>query len=85
MAFSGTYKEVVPNSRLVATQLFEQMPQAGEAIITTTFTESDGKTQLEQRQLYPSKEALDGALASGMTEGMRVTFAQLEEVARELT
>jgi uncharacterized protein YndB with AHSA1/START domain len=84
MAFSGVYKEVVPNAKLVATQIFEQMPHAGEAIVTTTFVETDGKTHLELRQLFPTKEALDGAVATGMTEGMRVTFGQLDELVREL-
>ena len=84
MAFSGVFREVVPNAKLVSTQLFEQMPQAGEAIVTTTFAERDGKTYLELHQLFPSKEALVGAVASGMTDGMRVTFAQLEDLLREL-
>ncbi|HEY3807023.1 MAG TPA: SRPBCC family protein [Kofleriaceae bacterium] len=85
MAFSGVYKEVVPNAKLVATQVFEQMPHAGEAVVTTTFVETDGKTHLEVRQLAASKEALDAAIASGMTDGMRITFAQLEELCHELS
>lgn len=80
MAFSGVFNEVVPDARIVATQLFEQMPHAGEAITTTTFAEHGGTTRLELRQLFPTKEALDGAVASGMTDGMRVTFAQLDEL-----
>jgi uncharacterized protein YndB with AHSA1/START domain len=80
MAFSGTYTEVVPPTRLVHTQLFEQMPQAGEAVVTATFTERDGATTLEVHQLYPSKQALDGAVASGMERGMRETFEQLDAV-----
>ncbi|HEY1814463.1 MAG TPA: SRPBCC family protein [Kofleriaceae bacterium] len=85
MAFSGVYKEVVPNGKLVATQVFEQMPHAGEAIVTTTFVETDGKTRVELRQLFPSKQALDGAIATGMTDGMRITFGQLDELCRELS
>ena len=46
MAFSGTYEEVTPHSRLVYTQIFEQMRAAGEAIITATFDELGGKTHL---------------------------------------
>ena len=84
MAFSGVFKEVVPNARLVATQLFEPMPQAGEATVSAIFTERGGKTHLELRQLFPSKQALDGAIATGMTEGMKLTFAQLDELIREL-
>jgi uncharacterized protein YndB with AHSA1/START domain len=84
MVFSGTYREVTPPSRLVCTQLFEQMRSAGEAIITATFAERDGKTQLVVHQLYPSKEALDGAIASGMEKGMRETYEQLEEFVAAL-
>jgi uncharacterized protein YndB with AHSA1/START domain len=78
MAFSGTYTEVVPDVRVVCTQLFEPIPQAGEAIVTATFTEAHGATTLVLHQLFPSKQALDGAVASGMEHGMRETFDQLD-------
>ena len=78
MAFSGTYTEVAAPSRLVFTQVFEQMRAAGEAIITASFTEKNGKTELVLIELYPTKAALDGAIASGMEDGMRETFEQLE-------
>jgi uncharacterized protein YndB with AHSA1/START domain len=81
MAFSGVFTEVVPNARLVTSQLFEQMPQAGEAIVTTTFVEHGTQTRLELRQLFATKAALDGAVASGMTDGMKLTFDQLAELA----
>jgi uncharacterized protein YndB with AHSA1/START domain len=80
MVFSGTYTEVVVPSRLVCTQLFEQMPGAGDAVVTATFTERHGKTELVLHQLFPSKAALDGAVASGMEGGMRITMDQLEEL-----
>ncbi len=84
MAFSGTYTEVTPFSRLVHTQLFEQMRSAGEAIVTATFDEHDGKTRLVVHQMFPSKEALDGAVASGMERGMRETYEQLEALIATL-
>jgi uncharacterized protein YndB with AHSA1/START domain len=80
MAFSGSYTEVSAPSRLVWTQVFEQMRSAGEAIVTATFDERGGKTELVLHQLYASKEALDGAIASGMERGMRETYEQLEEL-----
>lgn len=80
MVFSGTYTEVVPPTRIVFSQLFEQMPAAGEAIVTATFTERDGKTEFVLHQLFPSKEALDGAVASGMETGTRITMDQLAEL-----
>lgn len=84
MVFTGTYREVTPHTRLVCTQVFEPMRAAGEAIVTASFTERDGKTELVLHQLFPSKEALDGAVASGMEKGMRDTFEQLEELAASL-
>ena len=78
MVFSGTYLEVVPHTRLVYTQLFEPMREAGAALITATFEEVDGQTRFVAVERYPSKAALDGALASGMEHGMRETMEQLE-------
>jgi uncharacterized protein YndB with AHSA1/START domain len=83
IGFSGTYTEVTPHSRLVYTQCFEPMPGA-EAIITITFDERGGKTHLVAHELYPSKEALDGAIASGMEHGMRETMDQLDELVASL-
>jgi uncharacterized protein YndB with AHSA1/START domain len=82
--FSGRYLDVNPPARLVLTQLYERMREAGEAVVTATFAEHDGKTLLTLHQLFPSKEALDGALASGMEGGMRVTLDQLDELVAEL-
>jgi uncharacterized protein YndB with AHSA1/START domain len=84
MAFAGAFTEVVPNAKIVSTQVFEQMPQAGVAIVTVTLTETNGTTRLELLQHFPSKQALDGAIATGMTEGMKHTFAQLAELCAEL-
>jgi len=78
--FSGRYKEVNPPVRLVLTQVYERLRNAGAAVITATFEESEGRTRLTLHQLYPSKEALDGAVASGMERGMRETFDQLDEL-----
>ena len=84
MAFSGVYREVVPGARVVYTQIFEPMPNTGEGLITATFEARDGGTLLIQRELYPSKEVLDGAIASGMERGMRETLEQLEALLPDL-
>ena len=79
MAFFGRYNEVVPNSRIVWTN--EEGGEGG-AVTTVTFEQKGGKTLVVMRDLYPSKEALDEAIASGATagEGVRETFDQLEEL-----
>jgi uncharacterized protein YndB with AHSA1/START domain len=84
MAFSGVYQEVVPGARLVYTQIFEPMREAGVGLITATFEPHEGGTLLVQRELYPSKQVLDGAIASGMERGMRATLEQLDELLGEL-
>ena len=75
MVFFGRYLEVTPHSRLVWTN--EESDDA--ATTTVTFEEKDGKTVLVLHELYPSREALDGAL-SGMEGGMPEQFAQLDEL-----
>lgn len=75
MAFFGTYREVTPPSRLVWTN---DEGEDGVTITTVTFDETDGKTRLVVHDLYPSKEALDSAIASGSTGGMPDQLDQLE-------
>lgn len=84
MAFSGVYKEVENGKRVVYTQIFEPMPQSGEGIITSTYAPHRDGTLFTQRELFPSKEVLDGVIASGMEHGMRETLEQLSEVVQQL-
>ena len=77
MAFFGRYLEVTPPSRIVWTN-----DEAGEAgqVTTVTFEEKDGATQVVVHDLYPSKDALDEAIASGSTGAWSEQFAQLDEL-----
>jgi uncharacterized protein YndB with AHSA1/START domain len=77
MAFYGRYLEVTPHSRLVWTN---EEGDDGGAVTTVTFEEKGSKTLLVLHELYPSKEALDGAIASGSTDGMGETLDQLDEL-----
>lgn len=77
MEFYGRYIEVTPHSRLVWTN---EEGDDGGAVTTVTFEEEGGKTLLVMHELYPSKEALDAALASGAYDGMRETLEQLDEL-----
>ena len=79
--FFGTYLEVVPGARLVWTN--EESGDQG-AVTTVTFEEKGGKTLVTVRDLYPSKEALDAAIASGSTSGMCETLDQLVELLTSL-
>ena len=77
MEFFGRYLEVTPHSRLVWTN---EEGEDGGAVTTVTFEEKGGKTLLVVHDLYPSKDALDGAIASGATAGMPETLEQLDEL-----
>ena len=77
MEFFGTYIEVTPHSRLVWTN---DEADEGGPVTTVTFEEKAGKTLLVIHELYPSKNALDAAMASGEKSGMAETLDQLEEV-----
>ena len=81
MAFFGKYIEVVPNQRIVWTN--EEGDDEG-AVTTVTFEDKDGATLVVVHELYPSKEALDEALASGATSGWGEQFEQLDALLKEL-
>lgn len=80
MAFFGRYLEVVAPSRIVWTN------EEGEdgAVTTATFTEKDGRTTVVVHDLYPSKEALDEALASGSTGAWPEQFEALDGLVETL-
>jgi uncharacterized protein YndB with AHSA1/START domain len=75
MAFHGRYLEVTPHSRLVWTN---EEGDDGGAVTTVTFEEKGGKTLLVVHDLYPSKEALEAARASGVEAGTLEAFEQLD-------
>jgi uncharacterized protein YndB with AHSA1/START domain len=56
------------------------MPSGGPALITAEFKESDGVTTLITNMLFPSKEARDGAVSTGMTDGMEMSYVRLDEM-----
>jgi len=88
-AFSGRYEEVTPHSRLVYTAFFEPRalgPATGAepVIVTVTFDEQGGRTRVVSREVYPSKEVLDGAIATGMERGIHATMDLLDELVASL-
>ena len=80
MGMGGEYRDIDAPSRLVTTELFDQDWTGGETICTATFDERDGKTRLQTRVVYSSRQARDGALQSGMTDGMEASYARLEKI-----
>ncbi len=83
VGFHGEYREIVPNERIVSTEVYEGMPDA-EAVNTMTLTEADGRTTLEILVQHASKEHRDAHIESGMEAGMQDAMDLLEEVAVSL-
>jgi uncharacterized protein YndB with AHSA1/START domain len=83
VAFHGEYREIVPNERIVATEVYEGVPEV-EALNTVTFAEAVGRTTLSMLVQHASKEARDAHMASGMEAGMREAMDLLERVANAL-
>lgn len=81
VAFFGTYLEVTPHSRLVWTN--EEGGESGQ-VTTVTFEERGDQTLLVVHDLYPSKEALDEAIASDATGALPEQFEQLDELLVDL-
>jgi uncharacterized protein YndB with AHSA1/START domain len=80
MAFFGRYLDVVPNRRIVLTN---EEGGADGSVTTVTFEEQNGKTTVQVRELYPTKEALDAA-GTGAQEALHETFGQLDELLASL-
>lgn len=83
VAFHGEYREIVPDQRIVSTEVFEGMPDAA-AVSTATFAEQDGRTTLTILVEHTSQEHRDMHLNSGMEEGMNESLDHLEQVAASL-
>lgn len=78
LGWGGEVRELVPGSRIVQTEAFDDYP--GEAINTTTWEEKEGKTVVRVVMEYPSREVRDGVLASGMARGVEESYDRLEEL-----
>ena len=83
VGFHGEYREIVPNERLVSTEVYEGMPDA-EALDTLTLTEEDGRTKLSILVEHEKQEHRDGHIESGMEGGMQESMDALEQVAISL-
>lgn len=89
VAFHGEYREIVPNERIIMTEVYEGAPVAEgateeAALNTVTFAEADGRTTLTIRMEVSRKEIRDAIIDSGMERGMQDHMDVLEQVARSL-
>ena len=85
VAFHGEYHEIVPNEKLVNTEIFEGAPEGGAALVTCTFEDiGDGRTTLSMLTTVDSQEIRDTILATGMETGAQEGLDILETIAIEL-
>ncbi len=80
MGLGGVHREIARPERVVNTQLYDQDWTGGEAVGTLQLTGKNGVTHSTNTVRYQSKEARDGALASGMDQGMVAGYNRLEEL-----
>lgn len=90
VAFHGEYKEIVPNERVVTTEVFEGIPvpegeEENATLNTMTLTAAGGTTELAVLVDCRDRETRDAIISSGMEDGMQDAYDLLEEVAISLS
>ena len=83
VAFHGEFREIVPDERIVSTEVYEGAPD-GQAVNLITFTEDGDHTTLAILMQLESREVRDAIIATGMETGMQEAMDLLEEIARSL-
>ncbi len=87
--FHGEFLKVEPREQLQHTQIYDpgdvggSMGEDGESLVTVTFEEEDGVTTVTTLMDFGSKEARDAAMATGMTDGMEMSFQALDSLVAE--
>jgi uncharacterized protein YndB with AHSA1/START domain len=87
--FFGKFTDVAEPGRIAHTQYYDpgdiggSMPVGDPALISTDFTESNGVTTLTMTMTFPSKEARDGAVSTGMTDGMEMGYARIDDMLKQ--
>ena len=79
---AGVHKEVVPFERIVTSERMEGFD--GEAINTLVLEESGGRTTVTTTMLFASKAARDGALQTGMSDGMAMGYDRMDDLLAEM-
>ncbi len=87
VAFHGEYRELVPDERIVTTEVYEGAPEpypGDEVVNTVTLEEVDGRTRWTLVIQCPSREVRDAIIDSGMEAGLQDALDLLEELASSL-
>jgi uncharacterized protein YndB with AHSA1/START domain len=80
MGMGGVFREIVPQERVVCTEVFDKAWYPGEAVGTLVLSEHGGITTITQTVLYQSREARDGILKSGMEKGVAASYDRLAKL-----
>jgi len=89
VGFHGEYREIVPNERIVSTEVYEGLPEGvseeeGGTVNTATFLEADGRTTVTILVQAANKVSRDAIIESGMEGGLQDALDLLEQVAVSL-
>jgi uncharacterized protein YndB with AHSA1/START domain len=89
VAFHGRFREIVPDERMVSTEVYEGVPDGvseedATTVNTATFDEEDGRTRLTLLIEAANRTSRDAIVASGMEDGLQDALDLAEEVARSL-
>ncbi|WP_395725783.1 SRPBCC family protein [Nakamurella sp.] len=86
VAFHGEYREIVPDERIVCTEVFEGIPDGDldPAVCIYTLTDLGGRTRLTVLTEVSSVQVRDMIIQSGMESGLQEGMDALERVARSL-
>lgn len=89
VGFHGEYREIVPDERLVTTEIYEGLPEGvseddAATLNTATFAEADGQTRLTILVQAQSKASRDAIIESGMEDGLQDALDLAEELLRSL-
>ena len=85
MGMGGLYREVVPPTRLVSTEKFDESWYEGEAVDTMVLVEQAGKTTVTTTVRYVSRDVRDAVIKSGMASGVAEGYDKLAELLPSLT
>jgi len=87
--FHGTFTEVKEPAKLAHDEYYDagdiggSMPASDPALVTLDLSETGGVTTLVCTMRFASKEARDGAVATGMTDGMEMGYARLDDLFKQ--
>jgi uncharacterized protein YndB with AHSA1/START domain len=81
--FYGEYREIVPPTRLVFTEIFAPFPDS-VSVVTAELTEEGDKTRFTATVRYPSAEVRDMVIGTGMARGAATSYDRLEDLVARL-